>query len=75
VRTGSLNQVREAHTATVRSNGQLLAANGEVKNSSGGFTILASAELYTPQGGRMRGFNGGLPGALFQASRVSGPRA
>jgi hypothetical protein len=48
VRTGSLNQVREAHTATLLPNGQVLAAGGEVKNQSGGFTILAGAELYTP---------------------------
>ena len=43
-----LNQACAAHTATVLPNGQVLAAGGEVKNSSGGFTILASAELYTP---------------------------
>jgi hypothetical protein len=48
VRTGSLNQAREAHTATMLPNGQVLAVGGEVKNLSGGFTILASAELYTP---------------------------
>ena len=41
----SLNQAREARTATMLPNGQVLAAGGEVKNSSGGFTILAGAEI------------------------------
>jgi hypothetical protein len=48
VRTGSMNDLRQAHTATLLANGQVLAAGGEVKNVSGGFTILASAEVYTP---------------------------
>jgi N-acetylneuraminic acid mutarotase len=46
--TGSMNQVRTAHTATRLQNGQVLAAGGEFKSSSGTFTDLASAELYTP---------------------------
>jgi hypothetical protein len=52
VRTGSLNQVRDAHTATVLPTGQLQDAGGEVKNSSGGVTNLASAEIFTPSPAR-----------------------
>jgi Galactose oxidase, central domain len=46
--TGNLNQARAGHTATRLANGQVLATGGEFKNSSGTFTILSSAELYTP---------------------------
>ena len=46
--TGSMNQARTSHTTTRLLNGQVLAAGGEFKNSSGTFTVLASAELYTP---------------------------
>jgi hypothetical protein len=46
--TGSMNQARAVHTVTVLQNGQVLAAGGEVKNSNGTFSVLASAELYTP---------------------------
>jgi Galactose oxidase, central domain len=46
--TGSMNQARAAHTATLLQNGQVLVAGGSVKNQNGTFTILASAELYTP---------------------------
>jgi len=46
--TGSMNQTRTSHSATRLLNGQVLAAGGEFKNSSGTFTFLASAELYTP---------------------------
>lgn len=46
--TGSMHQARAAHTATLLQNGQVLAAGGEVKTSNGTFSVLASAELYTP---------------------------
>jgi len=46
--TGSMNQARASHTATLLQNGQVLVAGGSVKNQNGTFTILASAELYTP---------------------------
>jgi len=46
--TGNLNHARAGHTATRLSNGQVVAVGGEFKNSSGTFTILSSAELYTP---------------------------
>lgn len=43
-----MNQARTSHSATRLLNGQILAAGGEFKNSSGTFTVLASAELYRP---------------------------
>src|ERR1035437_6563990 len=46
--TGSMNQARAVHTATLLQNGQVLAAGGEVKTTNGTFSVLASAELYTP---------------------------
>jgi hypothetical protein len=46
--TGNLNHARAGHTATRLANGQVLAAGGEFKNSNGTFTVLSSAELYTP---------------------------
>jgi N-acetylneuraminic acid mutarotase len=46
--TGSMHQARTGHTATLLQNGQVLVAGGEVKNSTSGFTILGSAEIYTP---------------------------
>jgi len=46
--TGNLNHARAGHTATRLANGHVLAAGGEFKNSNGTFTILSSAELYTP---------------------------
>ena len=46
--TGSMNQARAVHTATLLQNGQVLAAGGRVKTPNGTFSVLASAELYTP---------------------------
>jgi hypothetical protein len=46
--TGSMNHARAAHTTTLLPNGQVLAAGGEVKNTNGTFTVMGSAELYTP---------------------------
>ncbi len=46
--TGSMNHARAAHTTTLLQNGQVLAAGGEVKTSNGTFSVLGSAELYTP---------------------------
>jgi hypothetical protein len=43
-----MNQPRAVHTATLLENGQVLVAGGQVKRSTGGFSILSSAELYTP---------------------------
>ena len=43
--TGSLNNARSNHTATLLPNGKVLAAGGA------NFTSLASAELYTSDGG------------------------
>jgi N-acetylneuraminic acid mutarotase len=46
--TGRLNQARLGHTLTRLLNGQVLAAGGSSKDSSGATTYLTSAELYTP---------------------------
>lgn len=46
--TGSMHQARAAHTTTLLQNGQVLAAGGDVKTSNGTFSVLASAEIYTP---------------------------
>jgi N-acetylneuraminic acid mutarotase len=46
--TGSMNHARAAHTTTLLPNGQVLAAGGEVNTSNGTFSVLGSAELYTP---------------------------
>jgi len=46
--TGSMNQARTGHTATLLSNGQVLVAGGEFKNSNNTFSVLGSAEIYTP---------------------------
>src|ERR1019366_2402205 len=43
--TGSMNQARVHHTATLLPNGQLLVAGGYHDNN---LSALASAELYTP---------------------------
>lgn len=46
--TGSMNHARTGHTATLLQSGQVLVAGGEVKNSNNLFSVLSSAELYTP---------------------------
>ena len=46
-RTGSMNQARESHTATLLPNGQVLVTGG-YSDTSNSFASLASAELYTP---------------------------
>jgi hypothetical protein len=46
--TGSLNQARIDHTSTLLPNGKVLVAGGLDRTLSAGFTILSSAELYTP---------------------------
>jgi N-acetylneuraminic acid mutarotase len=48
LQTGSMNHARAVHTITVLQNGQVLAVGGEVKTANGNFSVLASAELYTP---------------------------
>ena len=45
--TGSMTTAREGQTATLLPNGEVLVAGG-IGFSSGGLTVLASAELYTP---------------------------
>jgi hypothetical protein len=45
--TGSMNSVRELHTATLLSNGKVLVAGGDR-----GVTPLASAEIYDPATGK-----------------------
>ena len=45
--TGSMNTSRGFHTATLLPNGQVLVAGGE-SGSGRTFTLLTSAELYTP---------------------------
>jgi N-acetylneuraminic acid mutarotase len=45
--TGSMNTSREFHTATLLPNGQVLVAGGE-SGSGRTFTLVTSAELYTP---------------------------
>ncbi|MGA7623330.1 MAG: kelch repeat-containing protein [Candidatus Acidiferrales bacterium] len=42
--TGSMNNARVAHTATLLPDGQVLVAGGEAANP----TVLGTAELYTP---------------------------
>lgn len=51
VPTGSLNSPRGDHTATLLDNGMVLIAGGEVIDSSGKVSFLASAELYDPTTG------------------------
>lgn len=47
--TGSLNQARDSHTATLLSNGQVLVAGGSYAvPDCVSFSTLTSAELYTP---------------------------
>lgn len=47
--TGSMNATRAAESLTVLQNGQVLAAGGsQSTEDSGGFVILATAELYKP---------------------------
>ena len=46
--TGSMNQPRIDHTSTLLLNGKVLVAGGLDRTLSAGFTILSSAELYTP---------------------------
>jgi len=46
--TGSMNQPRIDHTSTLLLNGMVLVAGGLDRTLSAGFTILSSAELYTP---------------------------
>ena len=45
--TGSLNNARDSHTATLLTKGRILVAGGVASNGS----ILASAELYDPVSG------------------------
>ena len=46
--SGGMKQPREGHSATLLPSGEVVVAGGEVKNSNGTFTLLGSAELYTP---------------------------
>ena len=46
--TGHMNQARIDHTSTLLLNGMVLVAGGLDRSLSAGFTILSSAELYTP---------------------------
>jgi len=48
-KTGSMNVARNAHTATLLANGEVLVAGGD--DSSFGGSPLASAELYNPATG------------------------
>ncbi len=48
-KTGSMNVARDAHTATLLSNGQVLVAGGD--NGTLGGNPLASAELFNPATG------------------------
>ena len=45
--TGTMNTSRGFHTATLLANGQVVAAGGS-SGSGRTFTVIASAELYTP---------------------------
>src|ERR1017187_8936373 len=53
ISTGSLNEAREYHTATLLSNGQVLVAGGlKITNpTNSSTTTLSSAELYNPATG------------------------
>ena len=46
--TGSMKQPRIDHTSTLLLDGKVLVAGGLDRSLSAGFTILSSAELYTP---------------------------
>jgi hypothetical protein len=46
--TGSMTIPREFHTLTVLPGGQVLAPGGETQNNVAKFSIIASADLYTP---------------------------
>jgi hypothetical protein len=55
--TGSMNTARKTLAATLLNNGMVLISGGS--NSSGSFTLLASAELYDPSAGTFS-FTGNL---------------
>jgi len=46
--TGSMNVARSSHSATLLTNGQVLAAGGMVQKSTRNFAFTSTAELYTP---------------------------
>jgi hypothetical protein len=46
--TGHMNNARAVHAATLLPSGQVLASGGKVKNPNGTFSVLASAEVFTP---------------------------
>jgi N-acetylneuraminic acid mutarotase len=48
VSTGAMTIPRHAHSATLLPNRKVLAAGGQTEDSKGKFTVVASAELYTP---------------------------
>jgi Galactose oxidase, central domain len=45
---GNLQVARDYHTATTLPNGTVLIAGGEAPDGNGGYTALASAELFNP---------------------------
>jgi hypothetical protein len=49
--TGSLHTGRYWHTATLLNNGMVLITGGQGSDGMGGFTWLATAELYDPSAG------------------------
>ena len=50
--TGSMNAAREQHTATLLSNGEVLAAGGDNVSGVSGFSTPETAELYSPATGK-----------------------
>ena len=46
--TGSMNVARSSHSATLLTNGQVLAAGGMVQKSIRNFAFTSTSELYTP---------------------------
>jgi hypothetical protein len=46
--TGSMNIAREAHTAILLPNGQVMVAGGGVQKSNHPVAFTSTAELYTP---------------------------
>jgi hypothetical protein len=68
--TGSLATGRMAHTATLLSNGEVLITGGELNwsNSSNGYTITDSAEIYNAESGSFTATDPMLGGRFWHAA-------
>ena len=64
--TGSLATARAGHTATLLSNGQVLAVGGSYRNGH----RVATAELYDPESGSWTATNSLRPGRSGQTATL-----